>query len=80
MLLADIYSKNTIWEKVVSECELAIKIDEKSLAAYKILSVAYYNMQNYKLAEKTLSQILILDPNDQGAKDLLAKISNKIKQ
>src|SRR3990167_7089953 len=80
LLLADIYSKNTIWEKVVSECELAIKIDEKSLAAYKILSVAYYNMQNYKLAEKTLSQILILDPNDQGAKDLLAKISNKIKQ
>ena len=80
LLLADIYSKNTIWEKVVSECERAIKIDGKSLAAHKILSVAYYNMQNYKLAEKTLSQTLILDPNDQGAKDLLAKISNKIKQ
>jgi len=80
LLLADIYSKNTDWEKVVSECERAIKIDGKSVAAYKILGVAYYNMHNYELAEKTLSQTLTLDPNDQGAKDLLAKISNKIKQ
>jgi len=80
LLLADIYSKNTDWEKVVSECKQAIKIDEKSIAAYKMLGIAYYNTNQYELAEETLNQTLTLDPNDQVAKDLLVKISNKIKK
>ena len=80
LLLADICSKNANWEKVVSECEQAIKIDEKSIAAYKMLGIAYYNTNQYELAEETLNQTLTLDPDDQGVKDLLAKISNKIKK
>ncbi|MCR4319634.1 MAG: tetratricopeptide repeat protein, partial [Candidatus Brocadiaceae bacterium] len=76
----DLYLKNADWEKVVSACKQAIKIDEKSIAAYKMLGIAYYNMHYYELAEKTLNKTLALDPNDQRTKDLLAKISNKIKQ
>ncbi|MBI2470451.1 MAG: tetratricopeptide repeat protein [Planctomycetes bacterium] len=79
LLLADLYSKNADWEKVVSECERVIKIDGKSIAAYKMLAIAYYNTHKYELAEKMLNRALALDPNDQYAKDLLAKISNKIK-
>ncbi|MBM2833314.1 MAG: hypothetical protein HW406_475 [Candidatus Brocadiaceae bacterium] len=80
LLLADIYSKNTDWGKVVSACKQAIKIDEKSIVAYKMLGIAYYNTNQYELAEETLNQTLTLDPNDQVAKDLLVKISNKIKK
>ncbi len=80
LLLADLYLKNNDFEKVILECNRAVKIDEKSVTAYKLLGVAYYNMHNYELAEKTLNQILTLDPNDQIAKDLLVKITNKIKK
>ena len=80
MLLADLYLKNADWEKVVSACKQAIKIDEKSIAAYKMLGIAYYNTNQYELTEETLNQTLTLDPNDQVAKDLLVRISNKIKK
>jgi len=80
LLLADIYSRSADWEKVISECEQAIKLDEKSIAAYKMLGMAYYNMHKYEFAEKMLNKTLMLDPNDQGAKDLIAKISNKVKK
>jgi len=79
LLLADIYSRSADWEKVVSECNQAIKLDEKSIAAYKMLGIAYYNMHQYELAEKTLNKTLTLDPNDEVTKDLLEKISHKIK-
>jgi len=79
LLLADLYLKDTDWEKVASACEQAIKLDEKSIAAYKMLGMAYYNMHKYEFAEKMLNKTLMLDPNDQGAKDLLSKISNKPK-
>ena len=46
--VSDLYLKNADWEKVVSECERAIKIDGKSIAAYKMLGVVYYNMHNYE--------------------------------
>lgn len=80
LLLADLYLRDTDWEKVVSECKQAIKIDEKSIVAHKMLGIAYYTMNQYELAEETLNQTLTLDPNDQVAKDLLVKISNKIKK
>ncbi|HHT9113598.1 MAG TPA: tetratricopeptide repeat protein [Candidatus Wunengus sp. YC65] len=80
LLLADLYLRDTDWEKVISACEQAIKLDEKSIAAYKMLGMAYYNAHQYELAEKILNKTLTLDPNDQGAKDLLAKISNKVKK
>lgn len=80
LLLADIYSKSADWEKVVSACNQAIILDEKSIAAYRMLGIAYYNMHQYEFAEKTLNKTLALDPNDQGTKDLLAKISNKVKK
>jgi len=80
LLLADLYLKDTDWEKVASACEQAIKLDEKSIAAYKMLGMAYYNMHKYEFAEKMLNKTLMLDPNDQGAKDLIAKISNKVKK
>lgn len=79
LLLADLYLRDTHWEKVISACEQAIKLDEKSIAAYKMLGMAYYNTHRYELAEKMLNQTLALDPNDQGTKDLLEKISHKIK-
>ncbi|MEP9412402.1 MAG: tetratricopeptide repeat protein [Candidatus Brocadia sp.] len=78
LLLAELYAKNMDWEKVAYECERAVKINEKSFAAYKMLGYAYYNMQQYKLAEKIVNNALALNPNDQDAKDLLVKISNKI--
>src|SRR3989339_2236818 len=34
LLLADLYLRDTDWEKAISECEQAIKLDEKSIAAY----------------------------------------------
>jgi len=80
LLLADLYLRDTDWEKVVSACKQAIRIDEKSIVAYKMLGIAYYNTNQYELAEETLNQTLTLDPNDQVAKDLLVKISNKIKK
>lgn len=79
VLLAHLYAQTMDWEKVVSECERALKIDEKSLAAYKMLGNAYHNMQQYELAEKIVNNALALNPNDQDAKDLLGKISNRIK-
>jgi len=80
LLLADLYLRDTNWEKVISECEQAIKLNEKSIAAYKMLGMAYYNAHQYELAEKMLNQTLTLDPNDQVAKDLLVEISNKLKK
>ncbi|MEK6635907.1 MAG: tetratricopeptide repeat protein, partial [Planctomycetota bacterium] len=80
LLLANLYSKNTDWERVISECEQAIKIDTKSITAYKMLGITYYNMHQYELAEKMLNQTLALAPDDQEAKDLLAKIPNKGKK
>ena len=80
LLLANLYSKNTDWERVISECEQAIKIDTKSITAYKMLGITYYNMRQYELAEKMLNQTLALTPDDQEAKDLLAKIPNKVKK
>ena len=41
---------------------------------------AYYNLGKYELAEKMLNQTLALAPDDQEAKDLLAKIPNKVKK
>lgn len=79
LLLANLYSKNADWEKVVYECEQAIKIDEKSFDAYKMLGTAYYNMDQFELAGKMVNNALTLNPGDQGAKDLLAKISDKKK-
>src|SRR3972149_6044903 len=80
LLLADIYSRSADWGKVASECKQAIRIDGKSIAAYKMLGNAYYNTNQYELAEKMLNQTLTLDPNDQVAKDLLVEISNKLKK
>src|SRR3989304_1046579 len=80
LLLADLYLRDTNWEKVISECEQAIKLNGKSIAAYKMLGMAYYNAHQYELAEKMLNQTLTLDPNDQVAKDLLVEISNKLKK
>ncbi len=78
LLLADLYAKNADWEKVAYACEQALKIDGKSIAAYKMLGNAYYNTQQYELAEKIVNNALALNPNDQDAKDLLVKISNSI--
>ena len=52
LLLADIYSKSADWEKVVSACNQAIILDEKSIAAYRMLGIAYYNMHQYEFAER----------------------------
>ncbi len=76
LLLANLYSQEADWEKVVSECERAIKTDDKSPVAYRMLGLAYYNLHQYELAKETLNKLLVLDPTDQGAKDLIAKISN----
>ena len=45
-----------------------------------MLGITYYNMHQYELAEKMLNQTLALAPDDQEAKDLLAKIPNKGKK
>jgi tetratricopeptide (TPR) repeat protein len=79
LLLANLYSKNADWKKVALECEKAVKIDEKSTAAYKLLGITYCNMNQYELAEKIVNKYLTLNPNDQEAQALLIKISNKIK-
>lgn len=79
LLLANLYSKNADWEKVAYECEQAVKIDGKSVAAYKLLGVTYYTMNQYERAEKIINKYLTLNPNDQEAQALLSKISNKIK-
>ncbi|TVM02859.1 MAG: hypothetical protein CV087_08190 [Candidatus Brocadia sp. WS118] len=80
VLLANLYLKNAAWDKVAYECEQAIKIDEKSIAAYKLLGNAYYTMHQYELAEKTAKKTLALNPGDQETQDLLVKISNKIRR
>ncbi len=80
VLLAELYLKNADWDKVASECEQAIQCDEKSIAAYKFLSIMYYNRHQYELAEKTAQKTLALSPGDQEAQDLLVKISNKIRR
>ncbi len=79
LLLASVYSKNADWEKVASECEQTLKIDEKSITAYKMLGTAYCNMHQFERAEKMLNKALALDANDREAKDLLAEMSNKKK-
>jgi tetratricopeptide (TPR) repeat protein len=76
LLLANLYSKDGDWEKVALECEQAMKLGEKSPAVYKMLGIAYYNTHRYELAERMLNQTLTLNPNDQGAKDLIARISS----
>ncbi len=78
LLLANLYSNDGNWEKVAIECEHALKLGEKSPAVYRTLGIAYYNTHRYELAERVLNQILKLDPNDQVAKDLIAKISNMV--
>ncbi|MDR4508652.1 MAG: tetratricopeptide repeat protein [Candidatus Brocadiaceae bacterium] len=80
LLLAELYSRNNNWEKVISECEQVITINEQVAAAYKMLGIAYYNTQQYERAGKILSQAVKLDPNDSGIKDLLTKITNKIEE
>ncbi len=80
VLLANLYLKNADWDKVVSECEQAITIDENSIAAYKVLGIAYYNMHQYELAEKTAKKTLALNPDDRETQDLLVKISNNIRR
>ena len=79
LLLANLYSKNTDWEKVAYECEQVIKIDEKSIAAYKMLGSAYYNMHQYELAENIINKAIALNPNDLESQDLLVRISKRIK-
>jgi tetratricopeptide (TPR) repeat protein len=80
LLSANLYSKNMEWEKVAYECERAIKIDEKSIAAYKMLVNAYYHLCQYELAEKIANTALTLNSNDRELQDLLVKISNKMKR
>ncbi len=80
VLLAKLYLKHEDWGKGVYECELALKIDEKSIAAYKLLGILYYNMHQYELAEKTAKKTLVLNPDDQETQDLLVKISNTIRR
>lgn len=80
VLLANLYLKNAEWDKVVSECEQAIAIDENSIAAYKVLGNTYYTMHQYELAEKTAKKTLELKPDDQETQDLLVKISNNIRR
>lgn len=77
LLLANLYARDAEWEKVASECEQAARVDEKSVAVYKMLGIAYYNMHQYELAEKIAMKTLALNPDDQEAQDLLAKISKK---
>lgn len=80
VLFADLCMKNADWDTAVHACEQAIQIDEKSVAAYKLLGIIYYNMQQYELAEKIAQKTLALNPGDQETQDLLAKISNKIRR
>ena len=80
LLLANLYMKDENWNGVISECERVIKLNEKSIFAYKMSGAAYYNLGKYELAEKMLNQTLALAPDDQEAKDLLAKIPNKVKK
>ncbi|MDN3513305.1 MAG: tetratricopeptide repeat protein [Candidatus Brocadia sp.] len=77
LLLANLYARDAEWEKVAAECEQAARVDEKSVAVYKMLGIAYYNMHQYELAEKIAVKTLALNPDDQEAQDLLAKISKK---
>lgn len=79
LLLADLYSKDADWEKVVYECERVLKIDKKLISAYQMLGNAYYNTQQYERAEKIVNKAIVLNPNDQESQDLLVKISKKIK-
>ncbi|MCF6149714.1 MAG: tetratricopeptide repeat protein [Candidatus Kuenenia sp.] len=78
LLLADIYLKKLNWENAVNECQKAIKINEKSIDAHRILGIAYYNMKQYELAKNALSKTLILAPDDKIAHELLEKIGGKI--
>lgn len=78
-LLVTIYYKNGDWEKVISECEQIIRIDNKSAAAYKMSGISYYNLQHYALAKNMLNQALELDPHDQKIKEMIIDISLKMK-
>lgn len=80
LLLARVHSINADWEKVISECEDAVKINEKSISAYKMMGAAYYNTRNYKLAEKMLNQVIVLNPDDQEVKHLLSIILDKTRE
>ncbi len=75
LLLANLFVQDAEWENAVAECTKAIKIDEKSSNAYKMLGIAYYNMRQYEPAGKTLNQALALAPDDQEIKDMVAKVS-----
>lgn len=78
LLLADIHLKKLNWESAVNECRKAIKIEEKSIDAHRILGIAYYNMKQYELAKNALNKTLILAPGDKIAQELLEKIGGKI--
>jgi len=80
ILLADLYSKNTDWNKVVSECKQALEIDKNSITAHKLLGLAYYNLNQYQLAEKSFNRVLELDSKDQKSRDMLAKIALKTQE
>ncbi len=80
VLFADLCMKNADWDAAVHACKQAIQIEEKSVAAYKLLGTIYYAMQQYELAEKIAQKTLALSPEDQETLDLLEKISKKIRR
>lgn len=80
ILLADLCMQNAEWDTAVHACEQAIRIDEKSVAAYRLLGIIYYNMEQYELAGEMAQKTLALHPGDEETQDLLAKISKKIRR
>lgn len=76
-LLATMYFNNHDWEKVISECEQIIRMDNKSAAAYKMSGISYYNLHQYELAKKMFDQALVLNPDDQTIKNTLNDILRK---
>jgi tetratricopeptide (TPR) repeat protein len=63
----------------VTQLTIAITINPSNIWSYYYRGICYLELKNLKKAKTDFEQCILLDPNNQSFKDILANISDKIK-
>lgn len=76
--LAMCWLKLKKYEKVVDNCDRALKIDAKNVKGYYRRGTAYEKMKKHDLAKKDAATALQLKPDDKASKKLAARVNKAL--
>jgi tetratricopeptide (TPR) repeat protein len=66
------------WDKMIAQCNEAIRLNPNAIDAYRGLGAAYAEKEDWRNVITNYSEVLRLDPNDQNVRSYIADAYTKV--